>query len=392
MKNLLIAALFLPALVLAAPDNPGAGIQEQAQWRAWHQRSTELRRLDREAMARELEVSGNSEPVVINRSKDFGLDLSRPAEYYKSEEGRRIADIVLSYQTPSGGWSKRVDMTQRPRRLGETFGPGKKGYQPTFDNRATSTQMQVLAKAFAGTGDTRYRDSFLRGLELILQAQMPNGGWPQSFPLDGGYHDLMTYNDKSTVCLLELLLAIAQEQPGFTFIPKEQQQRVRESLQRGIDGILQTQVRLNGRNTIWGAQHDPITLQPVAARAFEPVALATAESAEILLLLMELPNPSAEVIRSIKSAMDWFRAHRIDGQRWDQPNGLVPDPKAKPLWARFYDLETQRPVFGDRDGQVHTALAKVSLERRLGYAWYTTTPAKLEKHFRKWKQRIDASE
>lgn len=390
MKTLIVAALFVPTMVLGTPDISGPDNQEQARWQAWHQRSQELRQLDRQSMARELKVRGLSEPVVIEKSNDSGLDLSQPVEYYKSGEGRRLADIVLTYQTPSGGWSKRVDMTQRPRRAGETFGPGKKGYQPTFDNRATSTQMRVLAKAFAAAADTRYRESFLRGLELILQAQMPNGGWPQSFPLDGGYHDLMTYNDKSSVCLLELLLAIDQGKLGFTFIPNEQKRRVAESLQRGVDGILQTQVQLKRRKTIWGAQHDPATLRPAAARAFEPAALATQESAEILLFLMQLQNPSQEVIRSIETAMDWFRAHRIDGQRWDKPNGLAADPKAKPLWARFYDLETQLPVFGDRDGQVHTALAKVSLERRLGYAWYTTTPAKLEKHFRAWKKRIDA--
>ena len=385
MKILLAAALLLPALSLAVPTSP----TPVGPWEAWHQRSAELRRLDREGLARELETSGIPEPVITTQSKNSGLDLSQPEEYYKSEEGRRIADIVLSYQTPSGGWSKRVDMTQRPRRAGETFGPGKKGYQPTFDNRATSTQMRMLVKAFAATGDIRYRDSFLRGLELILQAQMPNGGWPQSFPLDGNYHDLMTYNDKSTICLLELLLAIEQKKPGFTFIPNEQRSRVSEALKRGVDSILKTQVRLNGRETIWAAQHDPFTLRPEAARAFEPAALATSESAEILLFLMELSNPSDEVIHSIETAMRWFRAHRIDGQRWDRPNGLVADPGAKPLWARFYDLETQQPVFGDRDGRAHTALIKVSLERRLGYAWYTTTPAKLEKHYREWQKGID---
>jgi hypothetical protein len=38
--------------------------------------------------------------------------------------------------------------------------------------------------------------------------------------------------------------------------------------------------------------------------------------------------------------------------------------------ARLYELETDRPVFGDRDRTIHNAVEEISLERRNGYGWY----------------------
>ena len=49
---------------------------------------------------------------------------------------------------------------------------------------------------------------------------------------------------------------------------------------------------------------------------------------------------------------------------------VVADKNADPLWARFYELNTFRPVFASRDDTVRYALADISLERRSGYDWY----------------------
>jgi hypothetical protein len=38
-------------------------------------------------------------------------------------------------------------------------------------------------------------------------------------------------------------------------------------------------------------------------------------------------------------------------------------------WARFYELNTNKPIYGDRDGKVHYTLAEISRERRSGYSW-----------------------
>lgn len=215
----------------------------EAQWQAWRNRSDKLRTLDTKAIWQELqqmgrETSSKDPRKLLVITKDFGLDPKAPAEFFRSTEGRRIADNVLSYQTPSGGWSKNVDMSAGPRVPGNTYGPGMFGYQPTFDNRATSTQLRFLARAYTATKDRCYCDSFLRGLELVFSAQMPTGGWPQSYPLDGGYHDLLTYNDDSTVNLLELLRAVADVEPDYEFVPETGRARAQRALARGVEGLL----------------------------------------------------------------------------------------------------------------------------------------------------------
>ena len=60
-----------------------------------------------------------------------------------------------------------------------------------------------------------------------------------------------------------------------------------------------------------------------------------------------------------EAAVEWFeRARRDDGS-----------------WARFYELGTDRPIYGDRDGEVHYTLEELSQERRDGYAWHGRWPA-----------------
>ena len=43
--------------------------------------------------------------------------------------------------------------------------------------------MRFLALMVQATRDIRYRAAFDRGVDYLLAAQYPNGGWPQYFPL-----------------------------------------------------------------------------------------------------------------------------------------------------------------------------------------------------------------
>ena len=48
---------------------------------------------------------------------------------------------------------------------------------------ATTGELRFLARAFRATNEPRYQQAFLKGLSHILEAQYPNGGWPQYYPL-----------------------------------------------------------------------------------------------------------------------------------------------------------------------------------------------------------------
>ncbi|MFC6978188.1 pectate lyase [Microbulbifer taiwanensis] len=352
--------------------------------------SRKLHQQDLQQMAAELKRAGLEETLPATYTKRFGFNPAQSVDFYRTAEGRRIADTVLSYQTPSGGWSKRTDMGAAPREIGQAFGV-EKNYVPTFDNGATSTQFWVMAKAYRATADRRYAEAAERALDLVLLAQYPSGGWPQSFPLRGKYHDLITFNDDVTSDLLRIVRAAARDDEGLGFLPEPQRRRAADSLQRGLQMLVASQVITGGTATIWGAQHDPQSLAPAAARAFEPAALATSESADLVLFLMELEQPTEAIKLAIVRAHGWFAENQIRGYRWEKAGGdyreLLPDKNAGPLWARFYEVGSDRPVFGDRDGSVYYDIRKLSRERIRGYGWYTEQPHKVLKQFAHWRQR-----
>lgn len=365
-----------------------ANHNEEKSWERYYATSKEIHQADQDFLAAELKKLGQKKATLPAHTKDFGFDVKKVnPDWFKSDEGKRVMEIILSFQTPSGGWSKRTDMARAVRQPGQAFGV-EKGYIPTFDNGATSTQLMLLAQAHQATGDQRYSDAFGRGLQLILTAQYPNGGWPQNFPLTGGYHDYITYNDGLMRNLMVILHKTSQAKNEYAFVTKEQQAAASASLARALDCVLKSQVIVNGTRTLWGAQHDVKTLQPTKARAFEMVSLSTTESASMLSLLMDLKKPDAEIIKAVHAAMAWYEQYKIVGKTWTRGEAELKDDKnAQPLWARFYEIGTNKPIFGDRDDTVYYDLAKVSKERREGYAWYSTDPNKTLKKYAEWAKK-----
>jgi PelA/Pel-15E family pectate lyase len=111
---------------------------------------------------------------------------------------------------------------------------------------------------------------------------------------------------------------------------------------------------------------------------------------------MEVEKPTPEIIAAVEGACAWFDAVAIHGSRLEQftnaddqrDRRVVPDPKAEPLWARFYELGTNRPIFLDRDSVVRYAYSELSHERRSGYAYLGTWPASLlAKDYPQWRQK-----
>ena len=68
---------------------------------------------------------------------------------------------------------------------------------------------------------------------------------------------------------------------------------------------------------------------------------------------------------------------------------VVDDPSADPLWARFYELGTNRPVFTGRDRIVRYNFNEIERERRVGYAYYGRWPARLlADEYPRWRSRL----
>ena len=310
-------------------------------------------------------------------------------EWFQSEEGRRIADNVLTWQTPIGGWPKNRDTASEP------FDGKSEDLHATFDNSATTGELRFLARAFRATNEPRYQQAFLKGLSHILEAQYPNGGWPQFYPLSKNYHRHITFNDNAMVRILELLRDVS-ESPDYRFLKTEYRTKAEAAVIKGIDCILRTQIKQDGKRTAWCAQHDEKTLAPAWARSYEPPSLSGAESVRVVQFLMSLEEPTPEIIAAVEGSVEWFTSVAIHGMRLDRftnaegqdDKRIVADPDAGPLWARFYELGSNRPIFLDRDSVVRYAFSKIGQERRTGYAYYGNWAARLlTEDYPRWREK-----
>lgn len=318
------------------------------------------------------------------------------AAWFASAEAKNIAENVLLYQRNIGGWPKNIQM-QNP--LSETEKQKlvvlKSDLKEiTTDNGATCQEMLFMSKMYAQVKDDRYKESFLKGLNYLLEAQYNNGGWPQFFPLKKGYYTHITYNDDSMVNIMNIMKQVGEETDFYSIKPsKKIAEKAKKSFDKGIDCILKTQYKQNGVLTAWCAQHDEVSLAPANARAFELASLSGYESAKIVLLLMSIEKPSAEIITAVKSAQIWFEKTKItnlEEKRVLNDAGKIIDKKmivtqnAAPIWARFMDLETNEPFFCDRDGIRKKSLEEIGSERRNGYSWYTDAPKEVLKKYASW--------
>ena len=220
-------------------------------------------------------------PVVCAQPVSWRDALRQPAAWYGSAEAVRIADNLLLYQHDIGGWDKNIDMARelsaedRARLEKEKHDPAS---HSTIDNSSTYTQMDYLARVYTATRQPRFAAAVRKGFEYLMQAQYPNGGWPQFYPLRHGYWDHITYNDDAMVGVLDALRGIVNRAPEYAFLGDAERARARLAMARGIECILKTQVTENGRLTAWCAQHDEKTLAPAKARAYEHPSLSGAES------------------------------------------------------------------------------------------------------------------
>ena len=310
-------------------------------------------------------------------------------EWFQSEEGRRIADNVLTWQTPHGGWPKNRDTASEP------YEGNSEDLHATFDNSATISELRFVARAFRATNEPRYQQAFLKGLSHIFEAQYPNGGWPQYYPLSESYHRHITFNDNAMTRILELLREVS-ESSDYRFLKTEYRTQAAAAVTKGIDCILRTQIKQNGKLAVWCAQHDEKTLAPAWARSYEPPSLSGAESVGVVRFLMSIEEPTPEIIAAIEGAVEWFRSVTIQGIRLDKftntegqdDRRIVADPDAGPLWARFYELGSNRPIFLDRDSVVRYAFSEIGQERRTGYAYYGSWAAKLlADEYPRWKEK-----
>lgn len=315
-----------------------------------------------------------------------------------------VAERMLVYQRAVGGWPKAVNEVKLDyhRSLSATEAKNiladSAHNDATFDNEATSREIRYLLKAYQQTKNTAYLKAAEKGIAYCLRAQNANGGWPQYFPDASLYRAQITYNDNAMINVLNILADIVEKKNDLELVDPVFIQPSAIAIEKAITCILKTQIKVNGKLTAWCAQYNPVTLVPEMARKYELVSLSGNESVGIIRFLMRIQKPSLQIQQAVQAAVEWLNLVQIKGFKYvdiedpSLPKGrdrvLLPDSNAV-VWARFYEIGTNRPMFSGRNSIKKYAVSEIEHERRIGYGWYGTWPSSiLESEYTEWKKRI----
>jgi hypothetical protein len=307
--------------------------------------------------------------------------------YAATKEQRHLAAAqaaalaLVRGQLESGGWAYLVEFDSKARgtwgyRSDGSDRPGdsaRRKNTTTFDDDNTQSALQFLM-AFLDAATSRpagelvaVREALDYGLTKMIAAQYPNGGWPQRY--DGQAHDPAKHPVRPARIPKEWPRTWPKPDYGGFYTLNDQTQRdcIRTMLEahkrRGDRRYLEVArkggeflilARLPEPQPAWAQQYN-FDMEPAWARAFEPPAVCSNESAGAMRTLVELflETGDEKFLQPIPAFIAWLKRSQIGAERW----------------ARYYELETNKPIYGDRDGKVHYTLSEISEERQHGYAW-----------------------
>ncbi|OHB76285.1 MAG: hypothetical protein A2W31_07840, partial [Planctomycetes bacterium RBG_16_64_10] len=271
-------------------------------------------------------------------------------------------------QLQSGGWTYHIEFDRQRNRyryhhLDPQTTPGydRLDNTSTFDDDTTQSVTRFLMAVDQYVDDPRIDAALDRAFACFLAAQYRggvwDGAWPQQYPLPAtGYGRLPTYNDNTMSDCVRTMLA-AYQQYG--------QRDHLDAVQRCLEFYLRSQ--LPAPQAGWAQQYDKEpaprataataaveaaasaapgptdeTLKPAPARKFEPAAVTAGESSGNLQLLMDMYVEFGDprYLDAVGRAIDWYRRARIGG---------TPEHG---IWARFYELGTNRPLYFTRTYQL----------------------------------------
>ena len=298
------------------------------------------------------------------------------------DAAKAAADALAVGQLESGGWDYLVDFD--PKLGAAWYRKSDVGKVPaaeavkrknvsTFDDDNTQSAIRLLlAVADASKGANEPRDGRIReardyALAKLLAAQRPNGGWPQrwtgvpvtaqEYPVQPARfpktypreHPKLNYNGYYTLndnthrdCVMTLLDAGKRlGRPEY-----------RTAALKGGDFLILAQ--LPEPQPTWSQQYNA-QLEPDWARAFEPPSVCSGESGGAMRLLIDLylETGDEKYLEPLPRAIAWFKRSEI----------------SPGIWARMYEIGTNTPIYGDRDGKIKYRVEDLTPERQTGYSW-----------------------
>jgi hypothetical protein len=284
------------------------------------------------------------------------------------EAARDVARVLAKGQYCSGGWDYfieldpqkraafpyRIDNRCRQRRSTESERP------TTLDDNVTQAAARLLMRVDRELGfkDEPIHDAARFALDSLVHAQYPNGAWPQrysrfpdrkAFPVKrasypaswprtwpgSGYQAHYTLNDNSIVDAIDTMLEAARTYNDARYLA---------SAEKGGAFILLAQ--MPEPQPGWAQQYDH-DMHPAWARRFEPASITGGESQSAMraLLLLYRETGNRKYLEPLPRALAYYRRSLLPDVEKPSEVRRRACPGRTPCMARFYELQTNRPLY-----------------------------------------------
>ena len=288
---------------------------------------------------------------------------------------------ITTWQMENGGWRKDNHEGYTRAYNGTGFEGSHFANLATFANKATTDEIRFLSEQYLLTDDpdnkSAFRDSVGRGIGFILEAQHHSGGWPQVFPFvdcspsNCEYHNYMTFNDYVIPSVILLLMDVKNriepfdseivEGINFTLIDN--------ALENAMKFLINSQISIDGKPTLWGQQHHPETLESVSGRSWELPCRTPNESSFVVSILLNWPERTPEIYNATWGAVDWYLENAIEGSRFDQKSGSIIESSGSLMWYRYYNVSDDQYFLTDYDSNKVYDIMDIPEEQRKTYSW-----------------------
>ena len=267
------------------------------------------------------------------------------------DAARGAALALVRGQLRSGGWDYLIEFDpEARRRYAYRVDPEtpKARNVTTLDDNTTQSALRLLMHVDRDLkfDDPVIHEAALYGLASLVRVQYPNGAWPQRFerPPDPSrfpvrparypeswprtfpgvdYRGFYTLNDNSLADAVSVMLDAARIYKDPTY---------RAAAERAGDFL--RLARMPEPQPAWAQQYNA-EMEPAWARKFEPPAITGGESQGAMKILLELARETGDpkYLEPIPDALAYLRRSRL-------PDGQL---------ARFYELQTNRPLYFTKD-------------------------------------------
>ena len=263
------------------------------------------------------------------------------------------AMAVVYGQLKSGGWTNSVDFNPNSKRTAlYRNGRGRGKNNSSLDDGQTQSAIQLIIQVDQAhqLKNRPIHEAAIVSLDALLQAQFPNGGFPQvwtgpvqphpivkaSYPdydwrTEGRikeYWNMYTLNDNVTGYIADTLIEAHRIYGEDRFL---------SALKKLGDFLLLSQ--MPEPQPGWAQQYN-YEMKPIWARKFEPPGVSGDETQEVIETLLKIAHLTKDrkYLEPIPRAAKWLQ------------RSLLPDGRI----ARYYELQTNRPLYMTRRGDKYS--------------------------------------